>query len=60
MNTTTTIQIPSSEQVDRRIGELLAGIVHALPEIALGQAPAHTARSRAIEFRAAFAANRKH
>lgn len=60
MNTTTQRQALSPEQVDRRIGELLAGIVHALPEIALGQVPVHTASSRALEFRAAFAANRKH
>jgi hypothetical protein len=57
-NTKTTAQ--SREQFDRRIGELLEGIVHALPQVALGQTPIHTAASRANDFRAAFAATRKH
>lgn len=55
-----TAPMPSPEQVDRRIEELLSGIAHALPEIALGIAPVHTARSRAEDFRAAFAATRTH
>lgn len=54
------IPMLSPELVDRRIGELLSGIAHALPEVALGVAPVHSARSRAVEFRAAFAAARQH
>jgi hypothetical protein len=51
---------PAQDQFDRRIGELLSGIAHALPDIVLGIAPLHTAQSRALAFRAAFAANRTH
>ena len=50
----------SPQQVERSISELISGIVHALPQVALAQVPRHCARSRALEFRAAFAANRKH
>jgi len=52
--------LPSSERVERDVRYLVAGIVHALPQVALGQTPLHTARSRADDFRAAFAAIRKH
>ena len=51
---------PAPDQFDGRIGELLSGIAHALPDIVLGVAPLHTAQSRALAFRAAFAANRTH
>jgi len=61
-NTTalTATPAPAADQFDRRIGELLSGIAHALPDIVLGVAPLHTAQSRALAFRAAFAANRTH
>ena len=50
----------TSNPVERSISELISGIVHALPRVALVPVPVHSARSRANEFRAAFAANRKH
>ncbi len=50
----------TSKQVERNISELISGIVHALPQVALTPAPLHSARSRANEFREAFAAIRKH
>ena len=60
MNTTSNLNSLSRQQVDQRISELLSGIVHALPDMVLTHAPAHTAQSRVAEFRAAFAATRKH